>query len=275
MLTYADRVKETTTTTGTGTLTLAGAVPGYQSFTAALTTGALVTYGLLNGNAWEVGQGTFTTSGLTLSRTLIASSTGSLLSLSGTSTVFLTVAARDAANLASPPGNWAQPTGTIAETFPRQANGSSGVLLTAGQLFLNLCWMPAGAVVNTIAFASASPGLTLGTSPHLWFAIYDHALNLLAQTTDDTAATWGTNAVHAEPLAAPLTLTYTGLYYVGICIAQTGGTLPNAAYTSAASDNSGVPPVLCGNSTAALAGVAPATAAAIGNDYRFLYARVY
>ena len=104
MLTYADRVKETTTTTGTGTLTLAGAVPGYQSFTAALTTGALVTYGLLNGNAWEVGQGTFTTSGLTLSRTLIASSTGSLLSLSGTSTVFLTVAARDAANLASPPG---------------------------------------------------------------------------------------------------------------------------------------------------------------------------
>ena len=135
--------------------------------------------------------------------------------------------------------------------------------------------MPAGAVVNTIAFTSASPGLTLGTSPHLWFAIYDHALNLLAQTTDDTAATWGTYAVHAEPLAAPLTLTYTGLYYVGICIAQTGGTLPSMAYQNTASQTTGLPPVLCGNSTAALAGVAPATAAAITSDYRFLYARVY
>ena len=276
MLTYADRVKETTTTTGTGPLTLAGAVPGYQSFTAALTTGALVTYGLLNGNAWEVGQGTFTTSGLTLSRTLIASSTGSLLSLSGTSTVFLTVAARDAANLASPPWNWAQPTGTIAETFPRILATNSGALFTAGQLYLTLCWMPAGAVVNTIAFTSGSPGLTLGTSPHLWFAIYDQALNLLAQTTDDTAATWGSYAVHAEPLAAPLTLTYTGLYYVGICIAQTGGTLPSMAYANTASANdSAFPRSLCGNSTAALAGVAPATAAAIAADYRFLYARVY
>ena len=275
MLTYADRVKETTTTTGTGTLTLAGAVPGYQSFTAALTTGALVTYGLLNGNAWEVGQGTFTTSGLTLSRTLIASSTGSLLSLSGTSTVFLTVAARDAANLASPPLNWAQPTGTIAETIPRILVGSLGTLLTAGRLYLTLCWMPAGAVVHTIAFSAGSPGLTLGTSPHLWFAIYDHALNLLAQTTDDTAATWGAYAPLAEPLAAPLTLTYTGLYYVGICIAQTGGTLPSVAFSGTTSQNTGVPPVLCGNSTAALAGVAPATAAAIATDYRFLYARVY
>lgn len=66
---YADRVYETTTTTGTGTITLAGAVTGYQSFSAAFSTGDRVRYTIWDGGAnWETGDGTFTTSGTTLSR---------------------------------------------------------------------------------------------------------------------------------------------------------------------------------------------------------------
>ncbi len=67
-LAYADRVQETSTTGGTGTLTLAGAVVGYQTFTSAFVTGQTVYYAMTDGKNWEVGSGTFTAAGPTLSR---------------------------------------------------------------------------------------------------------------------------------------------------------------------------------------------------------------
>jgi hypothetical protein len=74
-LVLKDRVKETTTTTGTGTLTLAGASSGYQSF-AAIGTGNTTYYTITDPATgdWEVGIGTYTSSGTTLSRTTILSS---------------------------------------------------------------------------------------------------------------------------------------------------------------------------------------------------------
>lgn len=80
-----DRVKETSTTTGTGTLTLAGAVTGFQAFSAignSNTTGYAIIAVDANGvptGEWETGIGTYTSAGTTLSRGLIASSTGSLV----------------------------------------------------------------------------------------------------------------------------------------------------------------------------------------------------
>lgn len=93
-LVLADRVKETTTTTGTGTVTLAGASTGYQSF--AVVGNANTTYYTIagqTGSEWEVGIGTYTSSGTTLSRdTVLASSnSGSLVTFSaGTKDVFVT-----------------------------------------------------------------------------------------------------------------------------------------------------------------------------------------
>ena len=94
-LVIADRVKETTATTGTGTINLAGAATQFQSFISAVGTGNQCNYCLLGGNGtdWEVGVGTVTSgSPNTLSRTnvLASSNSGSLISLTGTSTVFLT-----------------------------------------------------------------------------------------------------------------------------------------------------------------------------------------
>ena len=89
-LVLADRVQETSTTTGTGTLTLAGAVAGFQSF-AAIGNGNTCYYTITNAaGAWEVGIGTYTSSGTTLSRTTVLSSSnaGSLVSFSGTLNVF-------------------------------------------------------------------------------------------------------------------------------------------------------------------------------------------
>jgi hypothetical protein len=90
-LVLADRVQETTTTTGTGTITLAGAVSGFQSF-AVIGTGNTTYYTITSGTAWEVGIGTYSTTGPTLARTtILASSTGgTAINLTGTSNVFVT-----------------------------------------------------------------------------------------------------------------------------------------------------------------------------------------
>lgn len=92
-----DRVQETSATTGTGTLTLAGAVTGYQSFATAYPgASAVVFYCITNAaGAWEVGYGTYTLSGTTLSRTTItaSSNSGSAVSFTGTLSVFNTLSA--------------------------------------------------------------------------------------------------------------------------------------------------------------------------------------
>lgn len=90
----ADRVQETTTTTGTGTITLAGAVSGFQSF-AAIGNSNTTYYTIAHTTLaeWEVGIGTYTSSGTTLSRTTILSSSnsGSAVNFSaGTKNVFCT-----------------------------------------------------------------------------------------------------------------------------------------------------------------------------------------
>lgn len=94
-LAYADRVQETTTTTGTGPLTLAGAVTGFQAFSAAFAANAttVVYYMVTDGTNWEVGRGTYTLSGTTLSRDVVlaSSNSGALVSFgAGTKNVINT-----------------------------------------------------------------------------------------------------------------------------------------------------------------------------------------
>jgi hypothetical protein len=74
-LVLKDRVKETTTTTGTGAVTLLGASTGYQAF-SAIGNGNTCYYAISAAGTsdWEVGIGTYTASGTTLSRDTILSS---------------------------------------------------------------------------------------------------------------------------------------------------------------------------------------------------------
>jgi hypothetical protein len=76
-LVVADRVQETTSTTGTSSYALLGAATGYQSFGAVLANGDTTYYAITNDTDWEVGVGTYSTTGPTLSRTtILASSSG-------------------------------------------------------------------------------------------------------------------------------------------------------------------------------------------------------
>lgn len=93
-LVLKDRVKEQSTTTGTGAFTLSGAYDGYQSF-SIIGNGNTTYYTIYDPATgdWEVGIGTYTASGTTLSRnTVLASSnSGSLVPfVTGTKEVFCT-----------------------------------------------------------------------------------------------------------------------------------------------------------------------------------------
>jgi hypothetical protein len=97
-LVVKDRVQESTTTTGTGTITLGGAVTGFQSF-SVIGNGNTTYYAIVGGSEWEVGIGTYTSSGTTLSRTTVleSSNSGNLVNFSaGTKNVFVTYPAEEA-----------------------------------------------------------------------------------------------------------------------------------------------------------------------------------
>ena len=100
----ADRTKETTTTSGTGNITLAGAVTGFVTFGSVLSDGDTTYYTISDGSNWEVGLGTYNTSGNTLTRTdanvLQSTNSDNRISLSGnTADVFITLPADKAVAL--------------------------------------------------------------------------------------------------------------------------------------------------------------------------------
>ena len=118
-LVLADRVKETTTTTGTGSVTLLGASTGYQSFAVVGNGGT--TYYCIAGQGtaeWEVGIGTYSTTGPTLARTTIlaSSNSGSAVNFSsGTKDVFVTQPAEQTVVASNNPGT---------STYVLTSNGS-------------------------------------------------------------------------------------------------------------------------------------------------------
>jgi hypothetical protein len=142
-LILADRVKETSTTAGNGTFTLAGAAPGFQSF--AVIGDGNTTYYCIAGqgtNEWEVGIGTYTSSGTTLARTTVLSNSSAteptaLVFSAGTKDVFVTYPSEKSVNLdasgnATALGTPVAFTGTnITGTAAGLTAGAATVLATA------------------------------------------------------------------------------------------------------------------------------------------------
>lgn len=71
-LVIKDRVQESTTTTGSGSFALGGAATGFAAFSSVLADGDTTYYAISNGNTeWEVGLGTYASSGNSLVRTTV------------------------------------------------------------------------------------------------------------------------------------------------------------------------------------------------------------
>ena len=110
-----DRVKETTTTNGTGAVTLAGAVAGFQAFSAVMSVADTCYYVIVSatGTDWETGTGTYSSASvLTRTTVLSSSNSGNAVSFtSGTKDVFM---------------------GPVAERVTDIAHGGTGATTAAG-----------------------------------------------------------------------------------------------------------------------------------------------
>lgn len=198
-----DRVMETTTTTGTGTLTLAGAITGYQAWSAVGNgnTGPYSLWGVDGSGVptgeWEVGIGTYTASGTTLARTKViaSSNSGSVVTLSaGTKRVALVY------------GSWAQ-LNPNAICNGRLTLESGVPVSTTDQLAKStLYWTPYngnrialwnGSGWQEYAFAEVSLSLTLTSGKNYDVFLYDNSGTL----TLELSAAWASDTTRTDSLA--------------------------------------------------------------------------
>lgn len=141
MATVFDRAGMSTATAGTGTLTLGSALgnvspnlAAFMSFAAAgVGNGQQIPYLILDSNnAWEVGTGTYTASGTTLSRNVLwSSNANAAISLSGNAQVFITEIAEDI-NQAGYGGFRNKFRNPGVDVDQRATNGSIATVPTAG-----------------------------------------------------------------------------------------------------------------------------------------------
>lgn len=213
-LVLKDRVQETTTTTGTGTLTLGGAVTGYQSFTA-IGNGNTTYYAIYGSGSteWEVGIGTYTASGTTLSRdTVLASSnSGSLVNFSaGTKNVWCDYPAGKAVyldasgSISEPIVNISGITGAISTVDTIGFDTAYSTTLTAGQLGWD--------GNNTLGLGMAGGNVTQHIGEDQFFYIKATSTITKGQVIMFTGAV-GASGV---PTGAPATGIADGTYIMGI-----------------------------------------------------------
>ena len=166
-----DRVQETTTTTGTGPVSLGGAVSNFITFGSVMANADTTYYAIISGTDWEVGLGTYATSGNTLTRTTVyaSSNAGSAVNFSaGTKYVYLDAAAdriliKDANNtIASPTFS-----GTLAGTPMVSTSSSLASQIVTVNLgtFLNTILLPTNGASGTGSVATVTWATALAVAP--------------------------------------------------------------------------------------------------------------
>ena len=249
-LVLKDRVKVTTTTQGTGTLTLGSAVAGFQDF-SVIGNENTTYYAIVDVNSgdWEVGLGTYTASGTTLSRDSIleSSNAGSAVDLGvGEKLVFVTYPAEksvylDGSGNASPLGTVAS--GTWQGTTVGVAYGGTGqTTYTDGQLLIG------NSTGNTLAKATLTAGTGISITNGSGSISIAATNNGTVTSVDVSGGTTGLTFTDG-PITTNGTITMggtlaatnggTGLSSLGTGIATFLGTPSSANLASAVTDETG------------------------------------
>lgn len=153
--------------------------------------------------------------------------------------------------------------GALYETFDRDmCNEVNTALLSTGRLSLQAIYIPAGTLISSISFWSATTAA--GTPTNQLFGLFDSNRNLLATSTNGTTGAWAANSKKTLSLTATFTTTYSGLYYLGLMVTAT--TVPTIKGNTARTGGQlqAEAPSMGGTSTTGLTTALPATAAAPG-----------
>ena len=168
-----DRVQQTGTANTTVSFTLSGAITGYQSFAVIGDTNTTYYTATDTSGNWEVGVGTYSTTGPTLTRTTILSSSnsGSAVTFSGTVNVWVDYPAEKAVStdtLAYPPaiGGTTPSTGTFttltAQTEVLKGTGENFVI--SSQAIGNANWVNGANITVSLNSAVAPDSTTTATT---------------------------------------------------------------------------------------------------------------
>lgn len=212
----------TTSTTGTGTITLGSAVAGFLSFAnAQVPDGATVIYGISDGSASEMGIGTYTASGTTLSRDTVLRSTDSAstytgkINLSGSAQVFITVSAEDLAGLwdtdnshrlslvagsnLTAARSLTLTTGDASRTLTISADATlTGSPIEQG---LHTIWVPATAMTARTTNGAASGTVEMTTNKNMFKTLdFDTSTQEFAQFSIRMPKSWDESTVTFAPL---------------------------------------------------------------------------
>lgn len=210
-----DRVQQTGVANTTVSFTLTGSVTGFQSF-AVVGNGNTTYYSAFDATGnWEVGIGSYSTTGPTLTRTTIlaSSNTGSAVTFSGTVNVFVTYPAEKSVNLDGSGNVSALGTitsGTWQGTTVGVAYGGTGVTASSGANSVMLRDANQNVAVNRLNQSNTSVSAAGGTTALTAASSYSQTLNGTGNQTytmpDATTLTTGVAFVFNNNATGTLTL---------------------------------------------------------------------
>lgn len=163
--------------------------------------------------------------------------------------------------------------GVIAETIPRNLCPEvNTTVATSGTLFLQMIYLQAGQLINTIDLWSATTAPVTPTNYNV--GIYDINRNLLAQSTNKTTEAWTANTQKSFALTAAFRVPVSGWYYIGYYMtAATMATLKGGTARTAV-QLAGAAPAVSGTSSTGLTNALPNPAGAITATTSSIYAAV-
>ena len=222
-----DRVQQTGTANTTVSFTLSATTTGYQSF-AVVGNGNTTYYSANDGTNWEVGIGTYSTIGPSLTRTTILSSSnsGSAVTFVGTVTVFCDYPAGKAIILDGSSNSTAL--GTVASatltnatglplstgvtgTLPAANGGTAQSTYATGDILYasaanTLSKLGVGSTGQVLTVASGAPSWATAAGSNITtLGLYENSATIAANYTIGT----GNNAVSAGPITVNTGVTVT------------------------------------------------------------------